>query len=196
VPGIVFPGPPPLPLVPKGPLNEWAVNWIRDYNNLPAGNNPSGPAAFRGRFEFIKQWSDYYGRPVHVGEFGAFETVDTQSRLNYYREKRRALDEFGLGWAIWDWKAGFHYWKEGAPDPPGLREALFPAPVLRATGKGKLEFEAALGKRLVVERTLQLTPPLNWQPISTQVLSTPAFSFTDPDAERNPSALYRVRWDK
>jgi hypothetical protein len=177
-------------------LNEWAANWVRDYNTLPTAQNPSSPAAFRGRFDFIRKWSDYYGRPVHVGEFGAFETVDAESRRNYYREKRRALDEFGLGWAIWDWKAGFHYWKDGAPDPPGLRDSLFPAPSLQSTNKGRLEIEAAVGKQIVIERLSELTPPVNWQPIATQVLSAPKFDFADPDANLNGSAFYRVRWVK
>lgn len=196
LPGVVFPGPPPKPLVPKATLNEWAANWLKDYNTLPTEKNPSSPAIFRERFQFIRRWSDYYGRPVHVGEFGAFETVDPQSRLNYYREKRRALDEFGLGWAIWDWKAGFHYWKDEAPDPPGLRHSLFPAPELRSRGKGSVELDGAIGKRFLIERLLPLKSPLAWEPISTQVLSAPKLEYTDANAAQNAAAFYRVQWVK
>ena len=39
---------------------------------------------------------------------------------------REAAEESKIGWAIWDWKAGFHYWNEktGRPEP-GMRQALF-----------------------------------------------------------------------
>jgi len=36
------------------------------------------------------------------------------------------LDELKLGWALWDWKAGFKYWDDAKNAPaPGMREALF-----------------------------------------------------------------------
>jgi endoglucanase len=35
-------------------------------------------------------------------------------------------DENKLGWAIWDWSAGFRYWDKAKNQPmPGMREALF-----------------------------------------------------------------------
>ena len=37
-----------------------------------------------------------------------------------------------MGWAIWDWKAGFRYWDEKAGRPePGMHEALFGSPASR-----------------------------------------------------------------
>lgn len=70
-------------------------------------------------------------RTIIVGPGDGYDRYcDDVSRVNFYRAFREAADELGLGWAMWDWKAGFHYWKEdgtgGAPDPPGMREALFP----------------------------------------------------------------------
>ena len=74
-----------------------------------------------------KQWSEYYGRPVHVGEFGCYIKADAESRARYLGDFRRALEEAGLGWALWDWRAGFHYWDPKADRAaPGMREALFP----------------------------------------------------------------------
>jgi endoglucanase len=195
-PKVQFPGPPTVPLIPAPGISEWATNWIQTYNTLPADQNPSSPAAFRGTFQFIRQWSDYYGRPVHIGEFGAFETADPQSRINYYHEKRRALDQQRIGWAIWDWKAGFHYSKNGLPDPPGLREALFPAPLLTATGPGAFRFEAALGKTFVIERTRELTIPGIWDAVSTQSVVTGTIEFSDSQTRQNPAAFYRGRWVK
>ncbi|MCI0744082.1 MAG: glycoside hydrolase family 5 protein [Verrucomicrobia subdivision 3 bacterium] len=126
--GIVFPGPPATPVQPATTVssNRQVVNWIRDYNTLPPGQNPSSRKAFAGKLRAAKEWSEYYGRPIHVGEFGCFTSADAGSRARYYAEFRRALNEHGIGWAIWDWKAGFRYWDEAKGQPmPGMREALF-----------------------------------------------------------------------
>jgi endoglucanase len=129
VTGIRYPGPPAKPLQPPPgvKVNPWVLDWLERYNTLPAERNPCGPAAFRGAVRLAKEWADYYGRPVHVGEFGCYIKADPESRARFYGDFRAALDEAGLGWAMWDWKAGFHYWDPQADRPaPGMREALFP----------------------------------------------------------------------
>ncbi|HEY4984242.1 MAG TPA: glycoside hydrolase family 5 protein [Verrucomicrobiae bacterium] len=128
VTGIQFPGPPAKPLVPDASLqlNRWVLDWIQRYNTLPTEKNPSGPSAFTDKLKFVRAWSDYYGRPVHLGEFGCFTRADTESRANFYAAFRRAADELKIGWAIWDWSAGFRYWDKRRNQPmPGMREALF-----------------------------------------------------------------------
>ncbi|MFO0888803.1 MAG: glycoside hydrolase family 5 protein [Isosphaeraceae bacterium] len=131
VPGIVFPGPPRTPLVPDPQLNLSAGfrDWIRAYNTEPSELNPSSERVLKAAVERIAEWSRYYGRPVHLGEFGAYTAADPASRANYYRAFREALESAGIGWAIWDWKAGFRYWDERTKQPePGMREALFGQP--------------------------------------------------------------------
>ncbi len=126
--GIVFPGPPIQPLVsdPKLDLKPWVRNWIKNYNTLPTEKNPSGPLAFTGKLKYIRAWSDYYGRPVHLGEFGAYTKADAQSRRNFYSAVRHAAEEFKIGWCIWDWNAGFCYWdKKERHAVPGMHDALF-----------------------------------------------------------------------
>jgi endoglucanase len=126
--GIIFPGPPVQPLVPDPKLNlkPWALEWIEKYNTLPTAQNPSSPLAFTDKFKYIRAWSDYYGRPVHLGEFGAYTKADEQSRANFYSAFRRAAEWEKIGWAIWDWNANFRYWDEKNNRPlPGMHEALF-----------------------------------------------------------------------
>jgi endoglucanase len=128
VTGIVFPGPPAAPLVPNSSLKlqGWVTNWIQNYNTLPAGKNPSSAIAFEEKLNYCRAWSDYYGRPVHLGEFGAYTKADEQSRANFYAAFRRACEANQLGWAIWDWSAGFRYWDKQNNRPlPGMRAALF-----------------------------------------------------------------------
>jgi endoglucanase len=128
VTGIQFPGPPATPLVPDPSLNLPAEmkDWIQRYNTLPADQNPSSPIAFITSLKYCREWSDYYGRPIHLGEFGAYTTADPASRAHFYGAFRRELDKERIGWAIWDWNSGFHYWDKKNNQPaPGMHEALF-----------------------------------------------------------------------
>lgn len=126
--GIVFPGPPakPLELDPSLKLNRWVTNWIALYNTLPTEKNPSSPAAFDANLKLARAWSDFYGRPVHIGEFGCYTKADAASRARFYEAFRREAEKEKLGWAIWDWNAGFRYWDAKKNKPmPGMHEALF-----------------------------------------------------------------------
>jgi endoglucanase len=128
VTGIRFPGPPATPLVPDPSLQlpERMKDWIQRYNTLPTAQNPSSPIAFEGRLKYCRAWSDYYGRPIHLGEFGCYTTADPESRVCFYAAFRHALEEDKMGWAIWDWSDGFRYWDKAKNQPvPGMREALF-----------------------------------------------------------------------
>lgn len=124
--GIVFPGPPAKPLAIAESASQELRDWVRQYNTLPPEQNPSSAQAFQSAVQIAKHWSEYYGRPIHWGEFGAYTKADDASRARYYRAFRRAAESAGQGWAIWDWRAGFRYWDPEKKAPkPGLREALF-----------------------------------------------------------------------
>jgi endoglucanase len=128
VTGIQFPGPPATPLIPAPSLklNRWVVKWIQHYNKRPTEKNPCSPLAFEGRLKLARAWSDYYDRPVQVGEFGCYTTADPASRARFHAAFRRALDEQKLGWGLWEWSGGFRYWDRRHKCPmPGMREALF-----------------------------------------------------------------------
>jgi endoglucanase len=128
VTGIVFPGPPASPLVPAADLRlkNYQLDWIQKYNTLPTEKNPSSPLAFKDKLRYVHAWSDYYGRPVHLGEFGAFTTADPQSRANFYSAMRHAAEQENIGWCIWDWSAGFRYWNQAENRAlPGMHAALF-----------------------------------------------------------------------
>ncbi|MGO8837897.1 MAG: glycoside hydrolase family 5 protein [Limisphaerales bacterium] len=126
--GIQFPGPPvrPLEADPKLHLKSYVLDWIQAYNTLPTDKNPSSPLAFTDKLKFLRAWSDYYGYPIHIGEFGCYIQADPASRARFYWAFRRAAEQQRLGWAIWDWSANFRYWDKEAGKPmPGMHEALF-----------------------------------------------------------------------
>jgi endoglucanase len=128
VTGIQFPGPPAIPLIPDPSLKlkPYMAEWIQRYNTLPTEENPSSPRAFESKLRYVHAWSDYYGRPCHIGEFGAYTKADAASRARFYAAFRRTAEEQHLGWAIWDWSAGFRFWDKKTGQPmPGMAEALF-----------------------------------------------------------------------
>ena len=46
--------------------------------------------------------------PLICNEFGAYrEHTDPQSRMNWIRDVRTALEADGIGWAMWDYRGGF-----------------------------------------------------------------------------------------
>ncbi|APW61403.1 glycoside hydrolase family 5 protein [Paludisphaera borealis] len=126
--GFVFPGPPKSPLKPAPglALSPGFLATIKAYNSLPTESNPISPRVMDQAVARIKEWSAYYGRPVYLGEFGAYTAADPTSRANYYRDFRTRLEAADIGWALWDWRAGFNYWNPKTNRPePGMHEALF-----------------------------------------------------------------------
>lgn len=124
--GIKFPGPPETPLpIPEDSPPE-LKNWIEGYNSLPGDRNPCSSARLQELVADAREWSEYYGRPIHVGEFGAYNVADRQSRVNYCGAFRREMENAQFGWALWDWSAGFQFWdKEQGRPVEGMPEALF-----------------------------------------------------------------------
>ena len=195
--GVLFTGPPSVPLQPSLSItHSWVLDWFRDYNTKPVTFNPSSPYAFRGKLQAARNWSEYYGRPVQVGEFGCYEKADALSRVRFYQEIRSVMDQQGLGWAMWDWKAGFHYIKSGQPDPPGMRDAMFPVPQLRSQRSGTIQWDGAVGKTYRVEQSTSLTPPISWQPVSTQTVVSPQPLSYDIKTNAAGPVFVRVQWVK
>lgn len=126
--GIVYPGPPATPLSVASPLGEQdgIRTFVNGYNTLPPSKNPSSPAAARELMDLAVRWSEHFGRPIHLGEFGSHRVADADSRSRYVRDMRTLAEERNIPWTLWDWKAGFAYW-DSEKDQPILREAIFGA---------------------------------------------------------------------
>ncbi len=196
--GVIFPGPPDTPLSPVPPSSSfpWVLDWFNQYNTLPTERNPSSKYAFEGSLELAKTWSDYYGRPVHVGEFGCYELTDPESRTRFYHDMREAMDRLGIGWAMWDWKAGFKYWDENENRPaPGLPDAIFPPTSLNQTGPAAFQVTAAVGKQFNIQRRSDFGNAGTWETRSTETLASPQLDYTDP-APPTGHAFYRLEWVK
>lgn len=127
--GIRFPGPPDDPVTPDKEAvdaHPWITTWIRAYNEMPTELNPSSMENVTGLLRWARDWSDYHGFPIHLGEWGSVKWADTASRIRYHREMRHAMNRWNIPWALWDWNQNFRYWDPDKQEPlQGLREALF-----------------------------------------------------------------------
>lgn len=102
--GVIFPGPPAVPLEPvaSAEATSWVRDWIANYNRLPAERNPSGVSAVAREFDMAQRYVQASGRRVYLGEFGAIDKADEQSRENYLRLVRLEAERRGIAWALWD----------------------------------------------------------------------------------------------
>ena len=66
----------------------------------------------------------HFGRPVHLGEFGAHNPGDHASRSRYLRDVRDLAEQRNIPWTLWEWKSGFGYW-DPRNNQPLFRDSLF-----------------------------------------------------------------------
>jgi endoglucanase len=101
---VIFPGPPKEPLTPlaTATTESWVGDWFKNYNEKPAATNPGGPAGVFEYFDFASNYVKATGKRVYMGEFGAIEFADAQSRENYVWLVRTEAERRGFGWAYWD----------------------------------------------------------------------------------------------
>jgi endoglucanase len=68
--------------------------------------------AIRKSLERAAAWGKAQDRPIFLGEFGAFEAGDMESRARWTRFVTREAERLGFSWAYWEFCSGF-----GAYDP-------------------------------------------------------------------------------
>lgn len=65
-------------------------------------------ASIRQHIAFTAAWGRERHVPIICNEFGAFrETAPPDSRARYLHDVRIALEQNGIGWAMWDWSGNF-----------------------------------------------------------------------------------------
>ncbi|MEZ6096956.1 MAG: glycoside hydrolase family 5 protein [Pirellulaceae bacterium] len=123
---VTFPGPPPKPVAIPLQLDETNRSWLENYNRLPAEENPCSTSRLEFEFSLARAWGESFGRPIHLGEFGVYEKVDSDSRARYLTAVRTLAEQNQMGWCLWDWRASFVYWdRANQQAKPGLHDALF-----------------------------------------------------------------------
>jgi endoglucanase len=72
------------------------------YNTLPAEQNPSGMQIVKAEFDRAIAYADKFGHRVYLGEFGAIDKADPESRARFVRSVRLEATQRGIGWCYWD----------------------------------------------------------------------------------------------
>jgi endoglucanase len=58
-------------------------------------------------FAAVQAWSKKEGRPIFLGEFGAYDKADMDSRVRYISYVARAAERQGWAWAYWQFEGNF-----------------------------------------------------------------------------------------
>jgi endoglucanase len=74
------------------------------------------------------EWGHENHAPLICDEFGAFrDHADPDSRMNWLRDVRTALEADGIGWAMWDYRGGFGVVQKEDGQPAQVDEAVVTA---------------------------------------------------------------------
>jgi endoglucanase len=63
--------------------------------------------AIRQQFKKAADWGKKHDRPIFLGEFGAFQVADMDSRERWTRFVCREAEKLGFSWAYWEFCSGF-----------------------------------------------------------------------------------------
>ncbi|VAW23018.1 Endoglucanase [hydrothermal vent metagenome] len=82
-----------------GHADEWlGTQWF---------NMVSERETIRNEFIPLVQFSEAHNIPVHIGEFGAYQAADMDSRVRWTNYLARFFDISNFSWAYWEFSAGF-----------------------------------------------------------------------------------------
>lgn len=98
-------------------------HWINAY-----GLDRWDAARIRSELSFAGKWAALHHVPVYCGEFGVYQAfADPAMRAAWLHDTRAALEEQGIGWAVWDYQGSFAVVTktDGKAAPiPAIAEAL------------------------------------------------------------------------
>ncbi|MBN1124294.1 MAG: glycoside hydrolase family 5 protein [Sedimentisphaerales bacterium] len=58
-------------------------------------------------FKKVHDWAQEQKRPIFLGEFGAYDRADMESRVQYTSFVARTAEKFGFSWAYWQFDSDF-----------------------------------------------------------------------------------------
>jgi endoglucanase len=85
------------------------ANWTK--TKYPVGTQwlgtPAERAVVEADFSKVQAWAGQHNRPIFLGEFGAFDKADMDSRARYTDCVARTAEKFGWSWAYWQFDGDF-----------------------------------------------------------------------------------------
>ena len=99
----------------------------RDKLGIEWRGTPEERAAIDRDFDKVQSWSKQHGRPIFLGEFGAYDKAEMASRARYTAAAARTAERLGWSWAYWQFDSDFIVYditKQQWVEP--IRQALIP----------------------------------------------------------------------
>jgi endoglucanase len=75
---------------------------------------PGQQALVRADMNTAAQWAEANNRPIYLGEFGAYNKADMESRARWTEYVARTAEEYGFSWSYWEFCAGFGIYNQGS----------------------------------------------------------------------------------
>ena len=86
---------------------DWVGSQSEDWLGTEWHDTEADREAVASDFAYALQYSETNKIPLHVGEFGAYEEADLDSRSRWTTFLARWFEEQDLSWAYWEFSAGF-----------------------------------------------------------------------------------------
>ena len=94
----------PFPFTHQGA--SWADEPIRSTLGIRFGK-PAEIAQIDKDFAAVKAWSEASGRPVFLGEFGAYDKAAMEARVLWTSTVARTAEKYGFAWGYWQFSSDF-----------------------------------------------------------------------------------------
>ena len=102
---------------------SWADQPIRSSKGVRFGQ-PAEIAQIEKDFAAVKAWSEASGRPVYLGESGAYDHAAIDERVLWTATAARAAEKNGFAWGYWQFSSDFLLYD--------FKEDKFVEPILKA----------------------------------------------------------------
>ena len=97
------------------PFTHQNASWVKDsakWKGTKWTGSAAEQAAIRKSLTSAADWGKKHDRPIFLGEFGAYQDADMESRARWTRFISREATKLGMSWTYWEFCSGF-----GAYDP-------------------------------------------------------------------------------
>lgn len=94
----------PMPFTHQG---AWWSKENKDLSGIQWTGTESEKADVISKLKAAADWSKANNRPIFLGEFGAYDKADMDSRARYTAFVARTAEKFGFSWAYWQFDSDF-----------------------------------------------------------------------------------------
>lgn len=92
------------------PFTHQGAYWAKDYKDLSGvkwEGTKEDKELIETKLKVAADWSKANDRPIFLGEFGAYDKGDMESRAKYTACVARTAEKFGFSWAYWQFDSDF-----------------------------------------------------------------------------------------